>query len=150
MRKQGSGHIVTTSSIAGLMPFPFQALYCASKFAVAGLSESLRLELADEGIRFSVICPGEVVSAIWGTPVLGEPVEVQPPAHAIPAQEAAQTILEGMANNQGIIVLPERTSQLWRQYWKSPEGSEDFLRDMARERRASRPWEAVQKPVSGP
>jgi NAD(P)-dependent dehydrogenase (short-subunit alcohol dehydrogenase family) len=145
MRRQGGGHIVTTSSIAGLMPIPFQALYCASKYAVAGLSESLRFELADEGIRFSVICPAEVASRIWGTPILGERVEVKPPESAISAEEAAKTILNGVANNEGIIALPDTARQLWRQYWSSPEASEEFLRDMARQRRASRPWEAAAK-----
>jgi len=141
MRAQGGGHIVTTSSIAGLMPFPFQALYCASKYAVTGLSESLRFELADEGIRFSVICPGEVASRIWGTPILGEPVDVKPPASALPAEEAAGIILAGVANNEGIIPLPDTTRELWRHYWSSPEDLEGFMRDMARQRRTDRPWE---------
>jgi NAD(P)-dependent dehydrogenase (short-subunit alcohol dehydrogenase family) len=145
MRAQGGGHIVTTSSIAGLMPFPFQALYCASKYAVTGLSESLRHELADEGIRFSVICPSEVASRIWGTPILGERVEVRPPDTALPAGEAAEIILAGVAKNEGIIALPDQARQLWRQYWSNPESLEEFMRDMARQRRASRPWEARVK-----
>jgi NAD(P)-dependent dehydrogenase (short-subunit alcohol dehydrogenase family) len=139
MRRQGAGHIVTTSSIAGLMPLPFQALYCASKYAVTGLSESLRFELADEGIRFSVICPSEVVSRIWGTPILGERVEVKPPASALPAEDAAKTILAGVANNEGIIALPDSARQIWRDYWSSPEDTEGFMRDMARQRRAAIP-----------
>jgi len=57
MRRQGSGHIINTASAAGLIPFPYQALYCTTKYAVAGLSESLRFELGDEGIHFSVVCP---------------------------------------------------------------------------------------------
>jgi len=71
MCRQRSGHIVNTASVAGLIPFPFQALYCTTKYAVAGLSESLRFELGDEGIHFSVVCPGNVISRIWG--------EVKPP-----------------------------------------------------------------------
>jgi NAD(P)-dependent dehydrogenase (short-subunit alcohol dehydrogenase family) len=141
MRRQGGGHIVTTSSIAGLMPFPFQALYCASKYAVTGLSESLRFELADEGIHFSVICPSEVASRIWGTPILGERVEVEPPASALPAEDAAKTILAGVADNEGIIALPDNARQLWRHYWSSPEEMEGFMRDMAQKRRVDKPWE---------
>jgi NAD(P)-dependent dehydrogenase (short-subunit alcohol dehydrogenase family) len=129
MRRQGSGHIVNISSIAGLIPFPFQALYCATKYAVAGLSESLRLELAEEGIHLSVACPGNVISRIWGP--------MNPPEDAIPAAEAAKTILAGVANQEGIIALPDNIRQLWRQYWGSPEASEAFLREMARQRRDS-------------
>lgn len=143
MRRQHSGHIITTSSIAGLMPFPFQALYCTTKYAVAGLSESLRHELKEENIRFSVVCPGEVATRIWGTPIIGESIDVKPPDSAIPAEEAAQTILEGIINNEGIIALPESSKLLWKQYWNSPETFDDFMQDMARERREKKPWAKV-------
>jgi short-subunit dehydrogenase len=134
MRRQGGGHIINTASLAGLIPFPFQALYCATKYAVVGLSESLRLELADEGIHVSVVCPADVATRIYGTPIIGERKEVKPPDHAIPAAEAAQAILAGVAKKEGIIVLPEPARQLWRQY-RSPESIESFLLDMARQRR---------------
>lgn len=136
MRRQGGGHIVNTSSIAGLMPFPFQALYCATKYAVTGLSESLRFELQDEGVYFSVVCPSDVATPIYGTPIIGERREVKPPAHAIPAEEAARLILEGVAKREGIIVLPESAGELWLRYRTSPEFGETFLRDMARQRRS--------------
>ena len=44
MLRQGSGHVVTTGSISGLVPVPFQALYSLTKFGVVGLSECLRYE----------------------------------------------------------------------------------------------------------
>ena len=137
MRRQGGGHIVNTASIAGLIPFPFQALYCATKYAVAGLSESLRFELEDEGIHFSVVCPGEVATRIFGTPILGERVERKPPPDAIPAAEAAKTILAGVADREGIIALPESARSGWRQYWSDPEAAETILRDLARQRRSA-------------
>lgn len=135
MRRQGSGHIINTSSIAGLAPFPYQALYNTTKYGVVGLSECLRFELADEGIHVSVVCPGAVVSRIWGTPLIGEYTEVKPPEDAIPAEEAARIILAGVANREGIIALPEQVKSLWRQYWSSPEAFESYLRDLARQRR---------------
>lgn len=58
MRRQGSGHIFNLSSMAGFTGFPGSGIYCASKFAVAGLSESLRDELADFGIRVTCVKPG--------------------------------------------------------------------------------------------
>lgn len=145
MRKQHSGHIITTSSIAGLMPFPLQALYCTTKYAVVGMSESLRHELKSEDIRFSVVCPGEVATRIWGTPIIGEAREVKPPENSITAEEAATTILKGIVDNTGIITLPERSRILWRQYWNSPESFEDFMQDMANQRKESKPWKALNK-----
>jgi len=136
MRRQGGGHIVNTASIAGLVPIPFQALYNTTKYAIVGLSESLRYELADEGVHVSVVCPGAVATPIWGKPLIGEFREVKPPADAIPAEEAARSILAGVANKEGIIALPEPTRSLWREYCKSSEAVESFLLDMAGQRRS--------------
>ncbi|PKG31156.1 SDR family oxidoreductase, partial [Methanoregula sp.] len=57
MLKQGSGHIVNTSSVAGIVPLPYQALYATTKFGVTGMTESLRFEFMDRGLHFSTICP---------------------------------------------------------------------------------------------
>ncbi|GIG41644.1 SDR family oxidoreductase [Cellulomonas phragmiteti] len=58
MRAAGSGHVVTMSSILGLLAFPGWGLYSAAKFAVEGLTEALAAEVADHGIRVSVVEPG--------------------------------------------------------------------------------------------
>lgn len=57
MRKQGSGRIINIGSVLGFMPAPYMALYCATKHAVEGYSESLDHELRTRGIRVSVIEP---------------------------------------------------------------------------------------------
>jgi NAD(P)-dependent dehydrogenase (short-subunit alcohol dehydrogenase family) len=59
MRKQGSGHIVNISSLAGVLGLPFSGLYSASKFALEGMTESLRLELRPFGVRVVLIEPGD-------------------------------------------------------------------------------------------
>ena len=58
MRERGSGHIVNTSSINGLIAYQTLAAYSASKFAVDGLSDALRDELAPFGVGVSVLYPG--------------------------------------------------------------------------------------------
>ncbi len=60
MLQQGFGHIVNTASLAGLLPYPLCASYCATKHAVVGLSTALRIEAAPAGVRVSVLCPGPV------------------------------------------------------------------------------------------
>jgi short-subunit dehydrogenase len=59
MRTQGAGYIVNIGSIGGLIAIPFQAFYSASKFALEGLSESLRIEARPFGIHVALIEPGD-------------------------------------------------------------------------------------------
>lgn len=56
------GHIVNTSSIAGIVAGPGNGIYSATKFAIRGLSESLRYDMAPYGIGVSVLCPGTVAT----------------------------------------------------------------------------------------
>ena len=58
MRAAQSGHIINVSSILGLISFPGWGLYCAAKYAIEGLSESLAAEVADHGIRVTIAEPG--------------------------------------------------------------------------------------------
>lgn len=59
MRKQGSGYIINISSLAGLVGIPFQAFYSASKFAVEGFTETLRMEVKPFGIKVVLLEPGD-------------------------------------------------------------------------------------------
>ena len=67
MAARGSGHIVNTASMAGLIAPPGLGAYAASKFAVLGMSEALRGELAPKGVGVSVLCPGGVDSNLVAT-----------------------------------------------------------------------------------
>jgi NAD(P)-dependent dehydrogenase (short-subunit alcohol dehydrogenase family) len=58
------GHIVNTSSMAGVVPIAGAAIYITAKAALIGLSEALRSELAEEGIGVSAFCPGPVQTNI--------------------------------------------------------------------------------------
>jgi NAD(P)-dependent dehydrogenase (short-subunit alcohol dehydrogenase family) len=61
---QRSGHIVNTASTAGLYGVPGFSAYVTAKFAVVGLSEVMRYELAEHGVGVTVVCPGLVRSNI--------------------------------------------------------------------------------------
>jgi NAD(P)-dependent dehydrogenase (short-subunit alcohol dehydrogenase family) len=84
MRAAGGGHIVNTSSMGGMLGVANLSPYVATKFAVVGLSESLRAELAGDGIGVSVLCPGGVRSRLWRTsrPLRGLPDTDVPPDDA--------------------------------------------------------------------
>ena len=63
--RKGQGRIINTSSIAGFTAFPFKGAYAASKFAIEGLSDSLRRELKPWRIPVSIIEPGVIKTPIW-------------------------------------------------------------------------------------
>lgn len=66
MRRQGSGTIVNVASLGGVIALPLFSLYNATKFAVAGFTESLSYELAPLGIRAKIIAPGGVATDFAG------------------------------------------------------------------------------------
>ena len=65
MRKQKSGHIINVTSVAGRIGQPLLSAYSASKFALEGWSESLRIETHSLGIRVSLVEPGAYDTDIW-------------------------------------------------------------------------------------
>ena len=72
MLKQKSGHIVVISSIAGKFGFFYRSAYAASKHALHGFFESLRLEVEQDNIKVLLVCPGKIktnisINAITGT-----------------------------------------------------------------------------------
>ncbi|ATC94684.1 SDR family oxidoreductase [Pseudoalteromonas tunicata] len=62
MRKQTSGRIIQNSSVLGLVTLPYRGAYNASKFALEGLTDTLRLELCNTNIKICLIEPGPIAS----------------------------------------------------------------------------------------
>lgn len=139
MLKQGSGHIVNTSSIAGILPPPFQALYCLTKYGVTGLTEALRYEFAEKGLHFSTICPANIATPIFQRKADGTVDEKMPiPDDAYPVDKAASYILDRVAERKGIIIVPEQpNTDFWRGYVNGDKRAEDALLQMAHDRRVS-------------
>jgi NAD(P)-dependent dehydrogenase (short-subunit alcohol dehydrogenase family) len=73
MRKQKSGVIVNISSVAGKIGFPGSPAYISSKFALEGLSESLRYELGQFGVKVIIIEPGVIKSNFFSSMKIAEP-----------------------------------------------------------------------------
>ena len=82
MRAQGAGRIVFCSSVFGFIAAPFRGAYCASKFAVEALADTLRLELAGTGIKVSLIEPGPIASRFLETlEAQGRHIDVESSPH---------------------------------------------------------------------
>ncbi|MDT8914756.1 SDR family oxidoreductase [Amycolatopsis sp. PS_44_ISF1] len=131
MTAQGHGHIVNTASVAGLVPVPGQTLYNTTKFAVVGLSRTLRIEAAPHGVRVSVVCPGNVATDIFAKAILHTPAttrtsrsaagDANVPADAISAAEAADEIVGGVDRNEEVIVFPRSARHLTELCATEPE-----------------------------
>ena len=64
MKREGSGHIVNVSSVAGRRTRPTVGVYSGTKFAVNAISEGLRQELLEDGVRVTVVEPGAVATEL--------------------------------------------------------------------------------------
>lgn len=111
------GHIVNIASLAGLGAFPAMAPYVTTKFAVVGLSLTLRAEAEALGVRVSVVCPGFVQSGIYAAADLAnanaQEVFAKSPFKPISAERAAARILRGVERNEAVMVFPFYARVLW-------------------------------------
>ncbi len=108
MLRQGHGHVINVASIAGIVPVPGLAAYCASKHAVRGFSVAVAQEVREHGVHVTVVCPGPVA-----TPML----DVQLPrdeaaitfsgARALAPEEVSTAIIERALGKKPLeLVLP--------------------------------------------
>jgi NAD(P)-dependent dehydrogenase (short-subunit alcohol dehydrogenase family) len=125
MVAQGFGHIINTASIAGLAPLFATASYVTSKYGVVGLSNALRIEGAEHGVKVSVVCPGYVRTAIFNDSKninIDEQNLKQPPDRmGVTPEECANIILRGVERNQAFIVVTFFAKFLWALNRISPD-----------------------------
>lgn len=99
MAAQGSGVIVNTASVAGLVGAPKMAAYSASKHAVVGLTKSAAVEYGRKGIRVNAVCPGVIRTQMYERAVQADPqvekfaVAAHPVGRLGRAQEVAAVVL---------------------------------------------------------
>jgi NAD(P)-dependent dehydrogenase (short-subunit alcohol dehydrogenase family) len=116
MLTQGrSASVINTASMAGIVPTAKMAPYCASKFGVVGLSESLNAELSGRGIHVSAICPGIIDTPIVATGIMrGDIAQLQGKATSFysrrgaSAEEVAEAVLQAIASHKMIVPVPRR------------------------------------------
>ncbi|UWU27700.1 SDR family oxidoreductase [Rhizobium sp. WSM1274] len=85
MRKRGQGRIVQCSSILGVVPYRYRGAYTASKFALEGLSITLRMELQGSGIHVSLIEPGPIATRFTANALakIKEHIDLKNSPHAV-------------------------------------------------------------------
>ncbi|AKK30051.1 SDR family NAD(P)-dependent oxidoreductase [Mycobacterium sp. EPa45] len=116
MAERGSGHVVNVASAAGLLANPQLGGYSASKHAVVGLSEALRIELAPRHVGVTAVCPGIINTAITrNSPYRGGDVDARKAKTAntyvkrgYTPERAAANILKAVDHNRAVApIAPE-------------------------------------------
>lgn len=102
MVERRRGHVVTIGSISGRIGSPFEAPYSASKFAVAGLTEALSVELAPFGVGVSLVNPGPVQTSFFET--RGHPYDRAHPK-PVPASKVVATVIRAVERNKGEVYV---------------------------------------------
>lgn len=88
MARQGAGHIVNVSSLAGREAYPMRSPYAASKWAMIGLTQTLAAEWGRNGIRVNAICPGPVAG-----PRIEEVIKARAKAMGLSEEQVRRTML---------------------------------------------------------
>ncbi len=116
MIKQGSGHIVNTCSVAGLVPFPGEIPYTTSKHGILGLTNVLSVEGKVYGIMASAVCPGFIrtpMSDNMELRNLDREKAMQLAPQGMSPEKCARMVLRGVEHGKAIIVMDPFTRMLW-------------------------------------
>jgi NAD(P)-dependent dehydrogenase (short-subunit alcohol dehydrogenase family) len=154
MIRQGSGHIVNTSSVFGMAPVPLNSPYVGSKFAVFGISHSLAAEARAFGIDVSVVCPGYLHTAMIdhlnSVDADTKDVIAQIPVKLVPPEKAAQIVLAGVARKRTVIAFPAYVDHLAFLHRSRPaQFMRLALKQVDQFRKIERPRKSAAADISG-
>lgn len=105
--KARKGYVLNVSSIAGFIGVFGYTDYCASKFAIIGLSEALRSEYAIHGVRVSVLCPPDTDTPAFEEENKTKPAEtkaISENAKLMQPEKVAKAVIKGMQKEQFLII----------------------------------------------
>lgn len=107
MVARGSGHIVNVASMAGVLAVPGLAVYCATKFAVVGLTATLREEYRDSGVDFTTVMPAKVTTELAaGTDTAARGIPTASP------QDVADAVVDALLHVTAEVTVPRYMAPL--------------------------------------
>jgi len=115
MIEQAEGHIINIASLAGIAPVPGLSLYSASKFAVRGFSLGAAFELAEKGVKLTVVCPDAVQTPMLDVQVDREEAALTFSGSALPltVEDVATAVFDkALAKAPMEVLLPEHRGWL--------------------------------------
>lgn len=131
MLARNTGHIINVASLAGRFALPGLAVYCGTKFAVVGLTESLASEYRRSGIEFSMIMPAKVRTELAsGTERADKGLPIADP------EEVAEVIVATLLKPKLFVAVPQYMETVSGIFRLMPEGMAKRIRRMIRDDRA--------------
>jgi NAD(P)-dependent dehydrogenase (short-subunit alcohol dehydrogenase family) len=131
LQQRPAAHIVNVSSMGGFFPVPGQTLYGASKAGVKLLTEGLYSELLDTNIRVTVVFPGAIATNIAQNSGIAIPAsaggESSQSYPTTSAEDAAQTIIDGMERDQFQVYIGNDAKMMNWLYRLSPRRATRFM-----------------------
>jgi len=118
------GYVVNMSSAGGLLAVPYISDYCASKFAVVGLTEALRQEFRLEGmsgIKFMCVCPNTVGTGLFDGATMVKGTKL------LTAEQVTEKIIKGIKRNRSFVGVPSSVYTVPLLKAILPPGAMDFL-----------------------
>ena len=106
MKNQKSGHIINISSLGGIVPMPYSAVYSATKFALRGFTFSLAQELNGTGVKLSLITPGAVNTKMLYDEARDENTSIAFISEPISPDEVADAVLKVIDKYKIEVILP--------------------------------------------
>ena len=128
MIEQGFGHIVTIGSIQGLVPFPGNSSYVASKHAITGFTKALWFEACQYGIDVTLVCPGVVLTdLLFDSEYVNVDREKNIKTHkstfdriGLTAESCGELIIKGVYKKKLVIVISSFSKMILFFYKLSP------------------------------
>ena len=112
MKKQKFGHIINIGSLGGIVPMPYETMYCATKFGVRGFSLSLAEELKNTGINVSLISPGSVKTKLLDLEATDNKSTLTFINNAFEPKTIAEETLKLIQHPQSEVILPSYIRKL--------------------------------------
>lgn len=129
MLQRGSGHIVNVASLAGRFAIPGAAVYCATKYAVVGFTETLREEYRDSGVDFSTVMPSRVSTELVAGTTAGAGLPTVSP------EEVAAAIVAALDELTPEVIVPRYLAPMPALYGLAPRWLLRGVRELIQDRR---------------
>ncbi|MFC2092718.1 SDR family NAD(P)-dependent oxidoreductase [Bacteroidota bacterium] len=111
MKKQKYGHIINIGSLGGIVPMPYETMYCATKFGIRGFSLSLAEELKKSGINVSLISPGTVKTKLLDLEATDDKSTISFVNKPYDPKTIAKVTLKLIQNPQSEVIIPSYIKQ---------------------------------------